>query len=59
MPPHSKEITGIWEFNQKKYINIKIRNIKEDLVGRMQFSWYVTAVCEIMTDFLITIRWNI
>ena len=56
MPPPSNEITDIWEFNRKKYINIKIRNTKEDLV--MQFSWYVTAVGEIMTDFLITIRWR-
>ena len=54
----SNEITDIWEFSRNKYINKKIRNIKEDLVRKMQFSWYVTAVCEIMTEFLIVIRWR-
>ena len=59
MLPPSNETTDIWEFNRKKYINIKIRNIKEDLVRKMQFSLYVAAIYEIMTDFLITIRWKI
>ena len=33
--------------------------MKEDLVRRMQSSCYVTAIYEIMTDFLITVRWKI
>ena len=43
---------------RKTYSKLKIRNINEDLISRMQSSWYMTAVCKIMTDFLITIRWT-
>ena len=41
---------------RNKDINVKIKNIKEDLLHIMQSSWYVTAVYEIMTGILITIR---
>ena len=50
----------IWEFYRKKDITIKIRNIKEDLVRYVDCSLldYVSAVYEIMSNFLINICWK-